>query len=46
MILLSQCELLKGYGDNHISVGFGSYSRVKLAVDKKTGIKNIGEKTS
>ena len=37
MILLGRYELLKGYGDHHVSVGFGSYGQVKLAVDKKTG---------
>ncbi len=36
MILLGRYELLKGYGDHHVSVGFGSYGQVKLAVDKKT----------
>jgi serine/threonine protein kinase len=37
MILLGRYELLKGYGEHHVSVGFGSYGQVKLAVDKKTG---------
>ena len=37
MILLGRYELLKGYADHHISVGFGSYGQVKLAIDNKTG---------
>ena len=36
MILLNRYELLKGYGDHHVSVGFGSYGQVKLAKDIKT----------
>ena len=40
MILLDRYELLKAHGDHSISVGFGSYGQVKLAVDKKTG-KNV-----
>ena len=43
MILLGQYELLKAHGDHSISVGFGSYGQVKLAVDKKTG-KNVAVK--
>ena len=31
--------MLKAYGDHSISVGFGSYGQVKLAIDKKTGKK-------
>lgn len=37
MIILQRYELLKGYGDHHISVGFGSYGQVKMAVDRITG---------
>ena len=37
MILLNRYELLKGYGDHDVSVGFGSYGTVKLAKDLKTG---------
>lgn len=37
MILLNRYELLKGYGDHDVSVGFGSYGQVKLAKDLKTG---------
>lgn len=36
MILLDRYELLKAYGEHSISVGFGSYGQVKLALDKKT----------
>ena len=36
MILLDRYELLKAYGESSISVGFGSYGQVKLALDKKT----------
>lgn len=36
MILLNRYELLKGYGDHDVSVGFGSYGQVKLAKDLKT----------
>ena len=36
-IILNRYEFLKGYKDTHLSVGFGSYGQVKLAVDKKTG---------
>lgn len=43
MILLEQYELLKAHGNHSISVGFGSYGQVKLAVDKKTG-KNVAVK--
>jgi serine/threonine protein kinase len=43
MILLDRYELLKAHGDHFISVGFGSYGQVKLAVDKKTG-KNVAIK--
>ena len=43
MILLDRYELLKAYGDHSISVGFGSYGQVKLAIDKKTG-KNVAVK--
>jgi hypothetical protein len=43
MILLDRYELLKAHGDHSISVGFGSYGQVKLAVDKKTG-KNVAVK--
>ena len=39
MLLLGRYELLKGYGDHHVSVGFGSYGQVKLALDRKTGEK-------
>lgn len=38
-MLLGRYELLKGYGDHHVSVGFGSYEQVKLAIDRKTGEK-------
>jgi serine/threonine protein kinase len=34
---------LKAHGDHSISVGFGSYGQVKLALDKKTG-KNVAVK--
>ena len=43
MILLDRYELLKAHGDHSISVGFGSYGQVKLALDKKTG-KNVAVK--
>ena len=36
MILLNRYEILKGYGDHDVSVGFGSYGTVKLAKDLKS----------
>jgi serine/threonine protein kinase len=43
MILLDRYELIKAHGEHTISVGFGSYGQVKLAVDRKTG-KNVAVK--
>ena len=37
-ILLGRYELLKGFGDNHVSVGFGSYGQVKLAHDHQDNV--------
>ena len=37
-ILLGRYELLKGYGDHHVSVGFGSYGQVKLAHDHRENV--------
>ena len=43
MILLDRYELIKAHGEHTISVGFGSYGQVKLAIDKKTG-RNVAVK--
>jgi serine/threonine protein kinase len=29
---------LKGYQNNHVTIGFGSYGQVKLAQDVETGL--------
>lgn len=36
-------ELMKGYGNHSITVGFGSYGQVKMGIDKKTK-KNVAIK--
>jgi len=33
MILKDRYEILKGYQNNHVTIGFGSYGQVKLARD-------------
>lgn len=43
MILLDRYEIIKAHGEHSISVGFGSYGQVKLALDKKTR-KNVAVK--
>ena len=43
MLLLNRYELLKGYGNHSVSVGFGSYGQVKLALDRTTG-RNVAVK--
>jgi serine/threonine protein kinase len=36
MILKGRFEILKGYENNHVTIGFGSYGQVKLARDIQT----------
>ena len=36
MILLDRYQLIKAHGEHTISVGFGSYGQVKLAIDTVT----------
>lgn len=36
MILKGRFEILKGYENNHVTIGFGSYGQVKLARDLQT----------
>jgi hypothetical protein len=36
MILKGRFEILKGYQNNHVTIGFGSYGQVKLARDLQT----------
>lgn len=36
-------ELMRGYGNHSITVGFGSYGQVKMGIDKKTK-KNVAIK--
>lgn len=33
MIIKGRFEILKGYQNNHVTIGFGSYGQVKLAKD-------------
>jgi serine/threonine protein kinase len=37
MLLKGRFEILKGYENNHVTIGFGSYGQVKLARDLQTG---------
>lgn len=37
MLLLNRYELLKGYNNHSVAVGFGAYGQVKLALDRQTG---------
>ncbi len=36
-MLKGRYELLKGYENNHVTIGFGSYGQVKLAKNLDTG---------
>jgi serine/threonine protein kinase len=36
-MLKGRYELLKGYENNHVTIGFGSYGQVKLARNLDTG---------
>lgn len=33
MLIKERFEILKGYANNHVTIGFGSYGQVKLARD-------------
>lgn len=37
MIIKERFEILKGYANNHVTIGFGSYGQVKLAKDIQNG---------
>lgn len=37
MIIKGRFEILKGYQNNHVTIGFGSYGQVKLARDLNNG---------
>lgn len=37
MIIKGRFEILKGYQNNHVTIGFGSYGQVKLAKDLNNG---------
>jgi hypothetical protein len=37
MLIKGRFEILKGYENNHVTIGFGSYGQVKLARDVLNG---------
>ena len=37
MLIKGRFEILKGYQNNHVTIGFGSYGQVKLAKDLTNG---------
>ncbi len=37
MLIKGRFEILKGFENNHVTIGFGSYGQVKLARDVLNG---------